>query len=116
MVSSTTAEEALSRLDPEERAWVTEFRGRVRAELGDRLRDLRLFGSKARGEWHEESDIDLLVLVSDLDRDARDRVRAIAHEISSWLSLVIADFDEYHRPVSRATGFYKEMREESVRL
>lgn len=54
--------------------------------------------------------------MSDLDRDARDRVRAIAHEISSWLSLVIADFDEYHRPVSRATGFYKEMREESVRL
>lgn len=28
----------------------------------------------------------------------------------------VADFDAYHAPISRASGFYKEMRRESVRL
>lgn len=116
MVSSISAEEALARLDPEERTWVEAFRDRVRRELGERLRDLRLYGSKARGDWHEESDIDLLVLVEGLDEEARDQIWVIAHDISPWLMPVVADFDRYHRPVSRATGFYKEMRKESVRL
>jgi hypothetical protein len=40
--SSTTANEALGRLDPERRRWIEEFRDGVRALLGERLRDLRL--------------------------------------------------------------------------
>jgi hypothetical protein len=42
---------------------MTEFRDQLRARFGDRLSDLRLFGSKVRGDDHDESDIDLLVLL-----------------------------------------------------
>jgi predicted nucleotidyltransferase len=116
MVSRVPAEEVLSRLDPEERQWVEEFRDQLRAACGPRLRDLRIFGSKVRGDDHDESDIDLLVLVDGLDHDTWTAVIDLAGSISPWLSAVVEDFDRYHAPHSRATGFYEEMRRESVRL
>lgn len=46
---------------------VDELIERIRASLGDRLVAVWLYGSRARGERHKESDIDLLIL---LDGDA----------------------------------------------
>ncbi len=46
----------------------------VRAHFGERLRRIRLFGSAARGDWSNASDIDVLVL---LDR--------ITSEDTEWL-------------------------------
>ena len=116
MVSDVPAHEVLARLAPEERAWVEEFRDRVRAEFGARVRDIRIFGSKVRGDFHDESDIDLLVLIDDGDRGSFDRIGAIAHSINSWLQVHTFDFDAYHAPKSRASGFYRELRKESVKL
>lgn len=42
------------------------YASRLRARFGERLRDVRLFGSYARGEAHEDSDVDVLVLVDGL--------------------------------------------------
>lgn len=54
------------------RAPLEAFAVRLRATFGDRLRELRLFGSYARGEAGEDSDIDVLVLVDGLtDREWR---------------------------------------------
>lgn len=116
MVSSVTAEEALSRLDPAERSWVEEFRTRVRDRYGERIRGMRLFGSKVRGDEHDGSDVDLLILVEDLDTETWKEILELAGSISVWLDPKVLDFEGYHEPKSRATGFYKEMRKESVRL
>lgn len=107
---------SLERLGPGQRRWVEEFRDRLRALLGDRLRDLRLFGSHARGEADEESDIDLLVLVDRLDETTWRSIIDMAHSISPWLSPLIEEFETYHAPRSRATGIYQEIRKESDRL
>ncbi len=101
---------------PYGRRWVEDFRDRLRDAYGDRIRDLRLFGSKARGEVHDESDIDLLVLVEGDEYDTRQATVDLASAISPWLAPQVSDFELYHAPVSRATGFYKELRRESVRL
>src|SRR3954466_6574374 len=45
---------------------LAEYAGSLRALFGDRLRDVRLFGSFARGQAHEDSDVDVLVLVDGL--------------------------------------------------
>ena len=43
---------------------------RLRDVFGDRVHDVRLFGSYARGEAHEDSDVDVLVLVDGMtDRE-----------------------------------------------
>lgn len=116
MVASITSDEALARLPEERRRLIEEFRDRVRELLGERLRDLRLYGSAARGESHEESDIDLLVLVADGTRHDQADIAAMAYAISSLLHPYVAPFDWYHAPMNRATGFYAEVRRDSVRL
>lgn len=47
-------------------AALTEYAERLRAVFGERLEDVRLFGSFARGEAHEDSDVDVLVVVRGL--------------------------------------------------
>jgi len=42
------------------------FAARVRAVFGERLREVRLFGSYARGEANEDSDVDVLVVIDGL--------------------------------------------------
>ncbi len=51
------------RLTPNERAGLAAFVDRLRQRYGDDLLRVRLFGSKARGDAHEESDFDLLIVL-----------------------------------------------------
>ena len=53
---------------------VARFRAALRERFGDRLRELVLFGSQARGEATEESDVDLLVVVEGLTEAERREV------------------------------------------
>lgn len=116
VVSSVSAEEALGGLTPDERRWVEEFRDQARELLGERLADMRLFGSKARGDSGPESDIDVLVLVRGLDASTNKALAEMAYFVSTWLTPLIAEYEAYHAPASRATGLYEAMRNESVRL
>ena len=38
----------------------------VRKHFGERVESIRLYGSAARGEWSEDSDIDVLVLLDEV--------------------------------------------------
>lgn len=46
----------------------------VASLLGSRLRDVRLFGSYARGQFDEASDVDVLILAERLEPGERERV------------------------------------------
>lgn len=116
MVATISTEVVLARLAPDDRLTVQTFRDDLRARFGARIRDLRLYGSKARGDDHEESDIDILVLLDVRDSETRREIVHMAHFIDPRLSPAIFEFDRYHEPASRVTGYYKEMRKESVRL
>lgn len=59
-----------------ERRALAELSTWLRERFADRLRELRLFGSRARGEGHEHSDLDVLVVVDGLTAD---EAREIAH-------------------------------------
>jgi uncharacterized protein len=43
--------------------WLQEIRPRLAAVFNDRLRDVVLYGSEARGEARPDSDLDLLVVL-----------------------------------------------------
>lgn len=116
MVSGRSAEEVLASLPDEERAAVEKFRDRMLAEFGPRLRDLRIYGSKATGTAGDESDIDLLALLDGYEWRVDSRIGSIAHEIDWRLSVHVRDWAEYHAPKSRATLFYEEVRATSVKL
>lgn len=116
MASTTSPDVALARLAEDDRLAVVRFRHELRELLGPRLRDLRLYGSKVRGDDHDESDIDVLVLVDRSDGATGRAISDLAYSISTWLAPNVVGFDAYHTPSSRVTGFYKELRRESVKL
>ena len=50
-------------MPPSLRPPLQAFAARLRCVFGERLREVRLFGSYARGEADEDSDVDVLVVV-----------------------------------------------------
>ncbi len=74
-------------LSPGETHALAMFRERVAALLGDNLLRIVLFGSRARGEGHEESDLDLLVLVRSYDSAERRRVLDVAADVDDETEL-----------------------------
>lgn len=76
---------------------------RLRPIFGDRLRDVRLFGSYARGEADEDSDVDVLVLV---DRLTDREIGVVADEAAA----VIMTSGLPLAPLPMATERYEELR------
>jgi predicted nucleotidyltransferase len=76
-------------LAPDERALLERFAEVATERLGESLHSIWLFGSRARGEppAHEDSDIDLLVLVEDASWDGRGRVHRAFDEAAAELGL-----------------------------
>ena len=70
------------KLKPNERAALAELKRRLRERFGERLLRFVLFGSRARGEGNEESDLDVLLVIRGYDRVADDdAVHRIAFDI-----------------------------------
>jgi predicted nucleotidyltransferase len=93
----------------------------VRARFGDRVADIRLFGSYARGEAHEDSDVDCLVLLDRVEREddravtdlAADLIWQIGGIVVSPLIMSAAEF-ELWKDRERRTPL--EIEREGIRL
>jgi predicted nucleotidyltransferase len=68
-------------LTVKEKSVLRQFKDSVEHSLGKQLIELKLFGSKARGEDRPDSDIDVLVIVTDDDWHICDVVYGIATDI-----------------------------------
>ncbi|NLL73856.1 MAG: hypothetical protein GX237_10055 [Clostridiales bacterium] len=99
---------------------VRQYYIEVKRQFGSSLKAVVLFGSCARGDYDNESDIDLLVLL-DLDTEelsnARKLMRPIADKLDLQYDVVISIvfqnykiFDEY----KEASGFYQNIEREGI--
>ncbi|HHT9135530.1 MAG TPA: nucleotidyltransferase domain-containing protein [Candidatus Avalokitesvara rifleensis] len=53
----------------------------LREKLGGEIQGIILFGSRARGDFYEDSDYDVIVLVNKKTRELRDKIHQIAWEV-----------------------------------
>jgi predicted nucleotidyltransferase len=96
------------RLSRQERGLLEAFAGALRQRFGARLRDVVLFGSRARGAGRDDSDLDVLVVVDALGREERHAVLDEAADASvSWglmLSPLVVDSARWRAdlPIARA--------------
>ena len=85
-------------------AAIVEFAARVRAGFGPRLTHLVLFGSQARGEATEDSDVDILVVIDHLSpADAR-AIDAIVGDILTRTDVLLS-------PLVLSASRFHELRE-----
>lgn len=71
---------ALAHSPPAVTAALGRFRTALSRRFAQRLRELVLFGSWARGEAHEDSDVDVLVVVDELTESERGEVMDLAYD------------------------------------
>jgi predicted nucleotidyltransferase len=83
-----------------------------------RLVELRLFGSKARGDSDPESDIDVLIVLEELNREIRKQVSALCCNLSIDYRVVLAPVlytrTEFTSGRTRITPFYLNVEREGV--
>lgn len=66
------------------------FADAIRAQFGDQVIDLRLFGSFARGEANEESDVDVAVVLEHVDWRTKREVIDLATDVGLSAGLLIS--------------------------
>ena len=84
--------DTLEFLTDDEKLAVAEIKQGVQKLVGERLRGVYLFGSKARGDYDPESDVDLAILVEGLDRKTKDNILDTVGNAEIRYVVVISSF------------------------
>lgn len=99
---------------------IERFSQTIRQKLPTIVSDIRLFGSVARGTDSPESDVDILVLVENDDRETTDIIMETAVDINLDYDVVIAPIiitrSHYANPLFRETAFFQALEQEGVSL
>jgi len=96
------------------------FRDRVVKELGDRIYVIVAYGSVARGEAKEDSDIDVLIVGR--DREIRRRVSEISYDIDyensfeTFITPVYYTREEFEQRIRVGSPFIYEVLKDGVAL
>lgn len=107
-------------LSPNAQSAVVEFVSRVRAALGQNLVEVRLFGSRARGDSRPDSDVDIALIVEAHRTRAEDVAIDIAFDVNVandlYISPRVIERRVLEHPVWRTTGFVRALERESIAL
>ena len=99
---------------------IREFSDRMKADLSDNLVSMRLFGSQARGEAREDSDIDVLIILKRRDFINRDKIYKMLFELDPYyeykISLSIFSEEEYKKNEQSGSFFVENINREAVAL
>lgn len=109
---------AMSAINPRDYKIARELKRRL-AEAVE-LIDFKIYGSKARGDDDEFSDLDVFIEVASLDRKANDLIYDIAWEVGLENLIVISPLvftrDEIENSALRASPILININEEGIRL
>jgi len=103
-------------LPTEVRNEVDKLVERITAEFKDSLLKIIVFGSAARGQLHDESDIDILCLIKKRDLDLFTKITEIAYDIflegGKLLSIKVLEDDRFNYLIKLDTAFVKNVLSE----
>jgi uncharacterized protein len=86
-----------------------ELRAFLDERFGARVRELSIFGSAARGERHEDSDVDVLVVVDDLSSAERREIAWFSGDLLTRHDVLIA-------PLAMSTAHRQELHDRELGL
>ena len=83
--------------------------------------DVILYGSRARGDAHDDSDYDILIIVNGpvdmaLEKKIRENVYPLELETCEVLTLIVYSKKEWDSPLYRAMPLHKNIDREGVLL
>jgi uncharacterized protein len=97
-----------------------DFIAKLQKKFGPRLLSVILFGSRARGEAKSGSDMDLLVVMTDVDLEIRQAVRHLAVEVwldyGIYISTRVWDQNHWRKVAGLQTTLYQNIRRDGIDL
>jgi len=110
----------LQYLNKTERKVVNSIVKELEENLGDNILNIRLFGSKVRGDFYRDSDIDIFILVKERTSVIEDIIAEIEvnHDIEYGLPLstVLYSLFEYQKNMELGSFFFENVEKEGVIL
>ncbi|MBS5399696.1 MAG: nucleotidyltransferase domain-containing protein [Lachnospiraceae bacterium] len=101
---------------------MTEFAGRIKELLGNTLDSVILYGSYARGDYSDFSDVDVMILVTLTEseiKDISDQISDLAFDYMMKygidISPVVENVEHFNYWVDNLP-YYRSVRDEGVRL
>jgi predicted nucleotidyltransferase len=108
------------RLTRDERAWLREYRAELAARHPGAVRRLLIYGSKARGTGGRESDLDVLLIVSNEAGGRKRQLRRIGYELAAASSAVPSILayteDEWANRSGAGSPFRRAVERDAVRV
>jgi predicted nucleotidyltransferase len=103
-----------------DREIILEFKRRLTSDIRNQVKTLIVFGSRARGEEREDSDLDIIALVTDKTPDIEKKLEDIAYTVM-WdydfkpiITLKVFAESQFNDASTRGFSFYKHVEKEGI--
>ena len=112
----------LTTVPPSVAAAVATFKRALSARFGERVAEVVLFGSVARGQAHEDSDVDVLVVIRELTETERLEVIDLAYAVDckapAYVGLAPLAYSTAQAAAMRSGGrrLFRDIDGEGIRL
>ena len=97
-----------------------ELKKKLSSALNGKILSLVLFGSRARGDFDNESDIDIAIIVKDLSREIRNQILAIVIDLEFKycipLSIIIFSDQDFKRLKRKERRIALDIEKEGIPL
>ena len=106
--------------DADDQKWLADFLKAVEEKYQDTTTRMVLFGSRARGDWNEDSDIDVLVIVRNEASGAKNGIQELGASLSvggTAMPMVIAQTEAEWKTIGESgLPLHGEVEAEGVRI
>ncbi len=107
-------------LTTEEQAWLDSYRAALDKQHPGAVQKMLIYGSKARGQAHAESDLDLLLIVKNGSGKLKRELRWIGYRLAATMDVlpsILAYTEEEWKSRKRSgSSFRKAVERDAVRV
>ncbi len=107
-------------LTEDEQAWLDSYRTALEKEHPGAVHEILIYGSKARGQAHAESDLDLLLIVKNGSGKLKRELRRIGYRLAATTdvlpSILAYTEEEWESRSLSGSSFRKAVERDAVRV
>ena len=107
-------------LTAEEQAWLDAYRETLNKKHPGTVQEMLIYGSKARGEAHAESDVDVILIVRNEARARKRELRRIGYLLAAKTevlpSILAYTLEEWESRKRSGSSFRKAVERDAVRV
>ena len=107
-------------MDDKDRELILKFKDRLPSGVKEHLLQIIVFGSRARGEAEDESDIDVVAIVDKKTSEIERKLEDIAYQVM-WeydfkpiISLKVFAESRFNSAINRGVSFYENVQKEGI--